>query len=110
MLTLTPSWAAAGVNAAGARMAAAASRVIAVRFIITASCAARHQIRACRKYAFGPVRVPCRSRNSRTHSAATWPWLISCPQQNHTARDGEYAADRGEDRHEARMAGPLTVC
>jgi hypothetical protein len=110
MLTLTPSWAAAGVNAAGKRMAAAASRVIAVRFIMTASCAARHQIRACWKYAFGPVRVPCRSRNSRTHSAAIWPWSISCQQQNHAAHDGENAADRGEDRRKARMAAPLTVC
>src|SRR5882757_5762226 len=39
MEMLTPTWAAAGVKAAGAKIAATASRVMAVRFIMTSSFA-----------------------------------------------------------------------
>src|SRR6266851_3471291 len=62
MLILTRSWAAAGVIAAGARMAATASRVIAVRLIMTSSYARSPApcgaalIHACRKYGISPCR------------------------------------------------------
>src|SRR5260370_1066517 len=62
MLILTPSWAAAGVIAAGARMAATASRVIAVR-LIASSPSGGHPApwgaaltHACRKYGISPCR------------------------------------------------------